>query len=168
MGIEIDSGLEVKIAANLDILSEAEAEQRRRWEDEDRALPVAVRIIGSGVGPASGSLIFSLDGPALGRMWALRRLAVGQANPTTTTTGAAYFFAGSDTFDAGQLNTNQWLAYMATLPAVAYYANEQALLKYPEKLICLITSPVEGDTYIVSGFGLDGKADSAKALTFLR
>ena len=168
MGIEVDSGLELKLKANLDILSKAEAEQKRRWEDEDDALPVTARIIGSGVGPASGSLIFSCDGPALGRIWALRRLAVGQVSPTTATTGAAYFFAGSDTTDASQLGLNQWVAYMSTLPAVAYYANEQILLKYPEKLICLITTPVSTDTYIVAGFALDGRADSSRALKYLR
>lgn len=168
MGIEVDSGLEIKVAASLDVLSEAEAEQRRRWADEDSSLPVAARIVGSGVGPSSGSLIFSCDGPALGRMWAVRRLAIGQASPTSSTSGSAYFFAGSDTFDSTQLQINQWVAYIESLPAVEYFSNEQILIKYPEKLVCMITSPVNNDTYIVSGFALDGRADSAKTLKFLR
>lgn len=154
--IEADGGLAIAFHAGIGSLSEAQAETNRllRRLASSAPIPIDAPIQGSGTADASGDVVFDCGGPAQGRVWVLRRLAVGLSDPTAAASGAAYFYA-SNSMLTQQLSTSQWFDVASTLPLVGWYTSRQVVIKFPHHIICRIKAGTSGDIYAVSGLAQD-------------
>src|ERR1035437_9478191 len=113
-GVDVEAGLEFQILSHLKDLSAAE-EERQGQERSGKGQVLDALIMGSGTSASTGDLVFSCDGPALGRIWFLRRLGVtASGSPINAATGAAYFFTSTD-INPNQLLYPTWFGLLATL-----------------------------------------------------
>jgi hypothetical protein len=154
--VEADAELVVAFRAGLGSLSEAQAEQNRllRRIARGQRIPIDAPIQGSGTADASGDVVFDCGGPAQGRVWVLRRLAVGGTDPTAVATGSAYFYASTSQLIA-QLSASQWFDFASTLPLVGWYTSRQVVIPAPLHIMCRIKGGASGALYVVSGGAQD-------------
>ena len=163
--IEVEGGLQVQIGALLKATTDAAAERRAAREREEAMIPLDHHVQGGGVAPSSGDLIFECGGPAMGRAWVLRRLAVGGNDPTQTAAGTAYFYMSS-AGDEEQLLASGWFDYADTLPLVGWYTSRQVVLTHAQKIWCRIHAPTAGASYVVSGSVIDEIANERAAARY--
>lgn len=165
-GPAIDLSFGVELAAELKAgfqgIHDRDREQRRR---EEELIPLDLTIRGGGTGPATGDLIFSCEGPPLGRAWVLRRLVIGGTDPTVAVAGAAYVFASS-AGDSDQLITATVFDWASTLPLVGFYTSRQVVINSGQRLWVKITSPTPGTSYALSGSGLSEIANERAAARY--
>lgn len=163
--IEVEGGLQVQIGALLKATTDAEAARQREREREEAMIPLDHHVQGGGIAPATGDLIFECGGPAMGRAWVLRRLAVGGNDPTQTSAGTAYFYMSS-AGDEEQLLASGWFDYADTLPLVGWYTSRQVVLTHSQKIWCRIHAPTAGASYVVSGSVIDEIANERAAARY--
>lgn len=162
----IEAGLDLEIGASLKILTDAEADRARRAQEEERLIPVDAQIhSGTEIEAGAGFGLVNCGGPAMGRAWVLRRLAIALLTPMQAAAGTAYWFASASE-EVSLLQTTGWFAQMAALPSVAFFTSRQVVLRYPQKVICYIDGPTAGDTYIIAGYALDEMADQPAAARY--
>ena len=163
---EIEGGFDVRIAAQFKAsLDGAESRREERESRLEKLIPTDTHIQGGGVAPASGDLIFSCGGPAMGRNWVLRRLAVGGTDPTAASVGSAYFFASS-AGDEEQLLASGWFELASALPAVSFYSSRQVVIQPGQKIYCRIHTPTAGASYVVSGAAMSEIANEPVATRY--
>lgn len=154
--IEADGGLAVAFHAGIGSLSEQQRETNRllRRLADGAGIPIDAPIQGSGTADTAGDVVFDCGGPAQGRVWVLRRLAVGGVDPTAAATGSAYFYASTSQLLA-QLSTSQWFDFASALPLVGWYTSRQVVIPAPLHITCRIKGGTSGALYVVSGGAQD-------------
>ena len=165
-GPAIDLSFQVDLAAELKAgFDGLRSERDSRRQRELELIPFDIPIRGGGTGPSSGDLIFSCQGPPLGRAWVLRRLVIGGTDPTVAVSGSAYVFASS-AGDSDQLITATCFDWAQTLPLVGLYTSRQVVIQSGQQLWVKITSPTSGTSYALSGAGLSEIANERAAARY--
>lgn len=104
-------------------------------------------LVASAVANASGAAILNFDPVPRGERWELRRLIVGGVTWGTTAAGSAVVYKTS-----GPLTSSPPLGAVldqaATLPAVAFYLVEQAVLVGGEMLAVAVTGGTASQQYL--------------------
>ena len=159
--IDLSFGIEMaaELKAGFQGIHDREREQRRR---EEELIPLDLVIRGGGTAPPSGDLIFSCEGPPLGRAWVLRRLVIGGTDPAVAVAGSAYCFASS-AGDQDQLITATVFDWAATMPLVGFYTSRQVVIQSGQRLWIKITSPTAGTSYALAGSVLSEIANERAA-----
>jgi hypothetical protein len=147
LSLSVTAGFAAELRAGFDRMR---ADEERRRLEECALIPFDFPIRGGGIGPASGSLVFELGGPPLGRSWVVRRLVVALTDPTTPDSASAFLFASS-TGDADQLTTATCFDFASALPAVWRYSSRQVVVAAGQHIWCKIVSPTSGANYSASG-----------------
>lgn len=134
-----------RLGTAADQLSDVARQLMHRLDRE--VYPVTADFLGSSVAGAGTLTITTQPAPPLGQLWALRKLSVSGSDPTTVAAGVAYIFAGS----SGTAEGAKYIDKMATLPATLYWSRFQVVMRYPEQLFVIITTPTNLQQYVVNG-----------------
>lgn len=118
--------------------------------------------------PAPASIYIGMGGPAIGRVWFLRRLIVMGLTWSTmadatecnvhVTTVPNPVSGGMDMVD----NSSPPSGGQA-LPNKAFYSNRQIAVHHPNHIIVEIVGPTAGQQYVVTGMA-DDRADSLRGM----
>ena len=125
---------------------------------------VLVDMQGSEVVNAAGSAVITLQGPALGRNWEIRRLAIAGPDPTSAVAGSAYIYAAHN---ASVSMTTQWIDVASSLPSNAFYSAGQFVVRQGAKLLVVVTGGTEGQTIVAAGAGIDMPSKMAQGSVIL-
>ena len=169
---DLDIGFFADLTATLGGLRD-QIKADRDWRDKNRRaaafaeIPVDRPLLSMGAFPTSGIVAFDLGGPDLGRIWLVRRIAVGGITPTTTAAGRADVFVsaippvdpvtggtgGGGTLTGTALRagvTAEWRDQATTLPLAAQYSNRQIVVNPNESLWIVISSGTVSQQYVVN------------------
>lgn len=126
----------------------------RRNEEAYQFGAVEVVLRGSATSDSAGdSLEIGLGGPAYGRLWQIRRVAVGGVLWSTSVNGSALLVIGSTK------NLNPPLTdvsdEVASLPSNSFYSTGQLVVRHPNHLRVVILSPSATTNYAAGGSATD-------------
>lgn len=142
------------LLAKLDCLIDQITDERDQVRAHRRAQvqPATIWPAGSAIGqqqpvvPASGPLVLDLGGPAVGRKWEVRALAVSDAgNTATAVAGVANFYIGKATppvIPAANwvpLAPTAWRWTFAALPNLVTFSSDARTVLPSDRLYCVIT-----------------------------
>lgn len=142
-GVGVDFWL--TLGATLGTLADtlqAEHEERRP------CVPGDAQLFASAVVPASGTVVFDLGSVPLGRIWHVRRLAVGGVSISATAAGTGYAF--SQGAPPADLNLTNLVDILTPLPAVHRYGTHQFFLRPTEHLWVVCATGTAGQQYAAS------------------
>ena len=141
-----------ELAKTMKILAE-------EWKYPERG-PVFVQLAGTAnVNAAQADAVVDLGGPAYGRFWEVRNLAVSYVAFNKTQTGEALFYVGS-TAPIGATGVGlEW--YVAVLPATYSFGSYQFRVEHPNHVFCVVTGGAASTPYAISGDTLEGPLKSA-------
>jgi hypothetical protein len=147
--LDLKTGIGV-LRDEITLLIKAEYEYQQRG-------PLFVQLRASAAADSSADdLVLDLGGPAVGRIWEVRRLIVGGVTWDTTASGNAQIFILAN---PPMLNIDPPLTELAdqatTLPAKNFYSTGQFILRNPSRLIVLIDSPTASQVYAATGSVVD-------------
>lgn len=149
------------IAARLDTMNKSmEKLLKQREEAFEREGPLAVPLTtapSTTAANVTGSVVMDLGGPSPDRIWLVRRLVVGSTTFATAAAGSAsVFISPANPTTPGQSGGALWALVdrYATLPAVAFYSNEQLMLEPGDHLWVEIVSPGAAVNYTTGGMAL--------------
>lgn len=138
-------GLDVSFFLDLGFSLGSLAQTLKDDHDRRNYQPGDAQLFASGVVPASGTIIFDLGSVPLGRVWHIRRLAVGGVTVTATAAGTAWAFTqGAPPND---LNLTNLVDSFTPLPAVHRYGTHQFFLRPTEHLWVAITTGTATQQY---------------------
>lgn len=141
-----DSGAQADLTAQITLqLGRVSANQQLTAGKLDRLLrriPVDARATATAVATAAGTAVVDLGGPAVGRLWLLRRLVVWSGDLATTVSGASVicYAAGS----GASLSLPDAFDRASGLPAVAFYSSRQVVIAPPGRVILALAGVAAG------------------------
>ena len=96
-------------------------------------------------------------GPAVGRMWELRSLAVSGTNPETSVAGNAYLLRSPTIplLNGGAPMGGQLIDVATSVPDVAFYSSRQVVVHNPAKLWIVINGGTASTQYVARATVLD-------------
>lgn len=100
---------------------------------------------------ASGNLVIGCGGPAVGRLWEVKRLTVGGVLWTSTVSGQAIVVVGSVSDGQTTPPLTDIADQAATLPNIAYYSTRQLVVRNPGHLFVVVIAPSATTQYAVGG-----------------
>jgi hypothetical protein len=116
--------------------------------------PVFFRKVQSAAFPASGPLVFRMEGPDLGHFWYVRQITVGGLTPTTTAAGRADIFVSASDLrniaSLSQIGLADWRDQAITLPQVAPYSRGGISLRLNEELFIIISNGTATQQYVAA------------------
>lgn len=150
---EVSVGALIGVRASVDGLAK-EMERLRRAQDEYQWGAVEVALRGASNSDAAGdSLVIDVGGPAYGRLWQIRRLAIGGALWTSVVAGTALVVISPNRSASPPLSD---VADQAnSLPLPAFYSTGQLIVRHPNRLSVVILTPTASTTYAVGGAATD-------------
>lgn len=151
------------LGASLDSMTTA-LKALRQVEKAYQFGSVEVALRGSGVADSAGdTLIIDMGGPSHGRLWQLRRIAIGGVTWDTMVGGSALIIQS-----ANQPSKKPPLPdiadAVASLPTNGFYSTGQVIVRHPNHLFVIIDSPDETVNYSVGGQATD-MPDSRHTIT---
>lgn len=158
MGAEVDAEVDlgplvlesiVGLKASFDSVAK-ELRKARAEEEAYQFGAVEIPLSGAEVSAASGNLVISLGGPSVGRLWQLRRLAVGGGVWTSTVAGQVLVVISSSTASQTPPLANI-VDQAGTLPNIATYSTRQVVIRHPNRLFVVIITPTASTQYAVGG-----------------
>lgn len=160
-GLKVEAGLHVEIGKLTNEL--------RRHRKTLTTAPRFLTLAGQGVCPTpTATFGFALggatnEGPALGRIWLTRRIAVGGLAWGTAAAGTAEIYVSGLT--TGEVVSTRPLTDLVdqsgSMPNKAFYSNEQVSLVYGQRLHVVIVGGTAGQQYVASMLVVDlGEAQS--------
>ena len=120
--------------------------------------PIQLRLRGTGTSNSAGdSFTIDLGGPATMRLWEIRGVVVGGLTWSSTVSGTAELYIGSNVSTARPLSeiVDQASGSTPSLPSVATYSSGQVVLRNPEHLYLVIVSPTASTQYLAGARGFD-------------
>lgn len=149
-GLDILVSLGLRMGALTDQLEKRD--KHERWLRAN-TIPVDAPLRGQGSVPASGPLAIDLGTPPEGKVWLVRRMAIGGVKRSTSVAGSAdlYVSAQPPVTEALNQNFSELVDYTTTLPSMAFYSHRQIVLTYPERIIAVIIGGTPGQTILASG-----------------
>lgn len=164
-GAEIDIDLgPIEIMAGLKAeLSTMNKQNKEAWRQRELArtrVPMSVRQFASAAIPSPTVRTgISFGGPDPGFYWLLRRLIVGGVTWKTTAAGTAEVYVTALAAGQGQaavgpiingLALSDMVDQAATLPAKAFYSNQQVIIQEQENLVVVIDTGTANQQYVVT------------------
>lgn len=143
----------VGIAASLDGIQQ-QLSRLRRYEEAYQFGAVEIALRGAGQSSSGGAtLAIDLGGPSYGRLWQIRRVAIGGALWTSTVAGSALIVVSPNQVTAPPMSDVADQA--ATLPNVGFYSTGQLIVRHPNHLFVVILTPTVSTVYGVGGAATD-------------
>jgi hypothetical protein len=146
-GIQLDIGAGLKLAFGQ--LTDELREQRQLALDSK---PIDYRNSAVGAFPSSGNLGLDLGGPALGRLWLVRRVIVAGLTWGTTAAGTAEVYVGGTTpqLAASSRDITMLTDESAALPNKAFYSNRQMPVQHGERVIAVVIGGTSTQQYVAT------------------
>ena len=120
----------------------------RQWKAQPEV--ISTRVVKQQVSPAAGNFIIGLGGPAMGRRWSVRKIAVGGSLVTSAPAGTGYLLQEPTTPPLIGPMMSFVDVTSGTFPQRAFYGKGELILDDPDKLWLLITSPTAATQYVVT------------------
>jgi len=156
VGAELDvniGSLLLDLRAGIAKLSDSMKTLAKEWEYARRG-PVFVQLAGTcNVNAAQADSVVDLGGPAYGRAWEVRNLAVSYVTFNKTVTGEALFIVSSSAPVGATGVALQW--YMGTLPATQAFSSYQFRIEHPNHVFGIITAGAASTAYSLAGDAMD-------------
>ncbi len=150
--VDLDLSLSAELKASLDGIAASVARQERYLAQAQEAMdhiPLDVPIMRSGTSNATGVAVISCGGPARGRQWQVRQLAV--SGPTKGVVRLlALSVAPTSPYDMGLKDSTatRW-------PAPGFYSTHELVLQGGETLWVVVTGATASTTVHVNGSAED-------------
>lgn len=132
-------------------------QQLRKLHDLEEAYQfggVQVKLANNAIADSNSDTIeIGLGGPAYGRLWQVRSLAVGGPLWTTTVAGSALVILSSVKQTAPP--TSDVVDVAGGLPSVAQYSTGQIVVRHPNHLKIVILTPTASTQYVAGGYATD-------------
>jgi hypothetical protein len=150
---ELSLGAIVGVGAKIDGLA-AQVKKLLAAQDAYQFGAVEVTLRGAATSAASGAtLVLDLGGPSYGRLWQVRRLAIGGAQWGDAVAGTALVVV------AANINTAPPVSdvadFSATIPNTATYSTGQVVVRNPDRLYLVVLTPTAGTLYAAGGAATD-------------
>ena len=163
IGAELDlnlGSLLLDLKAGIGKLTTMADTLKKEW-DYSKKGPVFVQLAGTcNVNAVQADSIVDLGGPAYGRFWEVRNLAVSYVAFNKTATGEALFVVGS-TAPIGATGVGlEW--YMGTLPATNVFGSYQFHIEWPNHVFGIITGGAASTAYSLGGDALEAPHKTAE------
>ena len=165
LGAEVDAEVDLGplvfelmggIKASLDTLNKT----MRDIRDIEKAYqegPLELPIRKVATSPSSGNFTIGLGGPAYGRKWEVKRVAVGGVQWSSSVNGTALLVVGTSPEGPWALTPplSDIVDEAASLPSNAFYSTGQIVVRHPNHLFLVILSPTASTQYAAGGQATD-------------